>query len=145
MKDILILDNLWYLIGGVLSISILGFTNFRHYSSGFVQASIALIIAYPIVLPILLAHIIKTVIREKDFMYTIKKGLCRKCGKPAYIKCEVGTSRSDIDNLYTTISCNCRGHNNSWSHFTPHHQIYSSLIKDNTNFSKETWEVSQEI
>ena len=136
-------ENYWYLIGGVLSIIIISFTEFRKHPKGFIEVSVALLIGWFIVLPLILSYFLNRAIRENDFMYTINTGLCKKCSKKAHIECEIGSSRGDIDEIYTEITCECRDHNDSWAHFSPGNKIYKYLIKDNIQFTKNRWRVSK--
>ena len=139
------LDDYWYLVGGVISIIIISFTEFRKHSKGFMEVSAALLIGWPIVLPLLLQHFWKIGIRSKDFTYTIKTRLCKKCGKEATIKCEIGTARGSKDSIYTEIDCNCRDHSNSWSHFSENDSIYKYLVLDNQDFKRNNWTVSNKL
>ncbi len=143
MEHINLFEDYFYLIGGLISILIISFTEFRKHPKGLLEVSVILLVGWPIVLPLLLGHFLKLAIRQRDFIYTITTGLCKKCKKEASIECEIGTNRGSIDSIYTEIDCSCRTHDNSWGHFSEHNSIYKYLTKDNPEFTKNKWKVLQ--
>ena len=136
------LGGYWYLVGGIISIIIISFTEIAKHPNGFMKVSAVLLVGYPIVLPLLLQHFWKIGIRSKDFTYTIETGLCKRCGREASINCEIGSSQGSEDSIYTEIDCDCRDHSNSWAHFSENDNIYKYLVMDNQNFKRNNWTVS---